>query len=370
MNSRKITEDSENGPLASMREYLCEFDPDTGPVASPPSSQLHSAWTTYVQAFEDLCQVQNIPENNKKPLFLLLGGMKLRERVNQLTAGSNPSINEIFEAMANYFESKTSVQAMRYEFFYGVNSKQLPSETPAQWARRLNEKAEICDFEQMTQEEALALVMSRYGKIEVNSRKRKSLLETTGSNKKIRNNEADLLLEDHDHDESSNIEDHLQVELDWGQDESELSTDLDIKQEDIVLPMKPPTPVTTEYIKPERVTSDDVIIPKGQPCNCPNCQASPTGKALRHKCHVEGCGKEYAKTSHLRAHLGSHSTVLPFGCEWPGCGKRFYRTDQLTRHERTHTGEKRFVCYVCNRAFSRSDHLNKHTKRHTPEEIA
>ena len=98
--------------------------------------------------------------------------------------------------MANYFESKTSVQAMRYEFFYGVNSKQLPSETPAQWARRLNEKAEICDFEQMTQEEALALVMSRYGKIEVNSRKRKSLLETTGSNKKIRNNEADLLLED------------------------------------------------------------------------------------------------------------------------------------------------------------------------------
>ena len=200
-------------------------------------------------------------------------------------SGSNPSINEIFEAMANYFESKTSVQAMRYEFFYGVNSKQLPSESPAQWARRLNEKAEICDFEQMTQEDALALVMSRYGKIEVNSRKRKSLLDTTaGNNKKFRsNNEADILIEDHDQ-ETSNIEDHLQVELDWGQDESELSTELDIKQEDMVLPMKPPTPVFTEpvYTKPERVTSDDVIIPKGQPCNCPNCQASPTGKALRY----------------------------------------------------------------------------------------
>ena len=114
----------------------------------------------------------------------------------------------------------------------------------------------------------------------------------------------------------------------------------------------------------------DVLIPKGQPCNCPNCLASPSGKALRHKCHVENCGKEYAKTSHLRAHLGSHSTVLPFGCEWPGCGKRFYRTDQLTRHERTHTGEKRFICVICNRAFSRSDHLNKHAKRHTPEEVA
>ena len=105
-------------------------------------------------------------------------------------------------------------------------------------------------------------------------------------------------------------------------------------------------------------------------CNCPNCQESPTGKALRHKCHIENCGKEYAKTSHLRAHLGSHSAILPFACNWPGCGKRFYRTDQLTRHERTHTGEKRFVCFVCSRAFSRSDHLNKHAKRHTPEEIA
>lgn len=283
MNSRKITEDSENGPLASMRQYLCEFDPDTGPVASPPSSQLHSAWTTYVQAFEDLCQVQNIAENNKKPLFLLLGGMKLRERVNQLTAGSNPSINEIFEAMANYFESKTSVQAMRYEFFYGVNSKQLPSESPAQWARRLNEKAEICDFEQMTQEDALALVMSRYGKIEVNSRKRKSMLNDATASKKFRDSNEDLVLEDHD--EESNIEEHLQVELDWGQDESELSADLDIKKEaEIVVPTLPtlPLPLPTTPTTTERVTSDDVIIPKGQPCNCPNCQASPSGKALRY----------------------------------------------------------------------------------------
>ena len=178
--------------------------------------------------------------------------------------------------MANYFESKTSVQAMRYEFFYGVNSKQLPSESPAQWARRLNEKAEICDFEQMTQEDALALVMSRYGKIEVNSRKRKSLLnDTNSSTKKFRDNNEDLVLEDHD--QESNIGEHLQVELDWGQDESELSTDMDIKKEEISVPtLQPPAPTATE-----RVTSDDVIIPKGQPCNCPNCQASPSGKALR-----------------------------------------------------------------------------------------
>ena len=66
--------------------------------------------------------------------------------------------------MANYFESKTSVQSMRYEFFYGINSKPMPSESPTNWAKRLSEKAENCDFEQMTQEEALALVMCRYSK--------------------------------------------------------------------------------------------------------------------------------------------------------------------------------------------------------------
>ena len=151
-------------------------------------------------------------------------------------------------------------------------------------------------------------------------------------------------------------------EYSTGADDSDLVNEIKIEHNSIAEPLP--------AVIPNVVTTDEVQIPKGQPCNCPNCLASPSGKALRHKCHVEGCGKEYAKTSHLRAHLGSHSTVLPFGCEWPGCGKRFYRTDQLTRHERTHTGEKRFVCYVCSRAFSRSDHLNKHTKRHTPEEIA
>ena len=105
--------------------------------------------------------------------------MKLRERVSQLTAGSSHhvNVNEVYEVMANYFESKTSLQSMRYDFFYGVNSRQMPSESPATWAKRLSDKAEHCDFEQMTQEEALALVMCRYGKMEAASRKRKNALK-------------------------------------------------------------------------------------------------------------------------------------------------------------------------------------------------
>ena len=47
----------------------------------------------------------------------------------------------------------------------------------------------------------------------------------------------------------------------------------------------------------------------------------------------------------------------PFPCTWDGCLKKFARSDELARHIRTHTGEKNFICPVCNKRFMRSDHL-------------
>ncbi|XP_077550518.1 zinc finger X-chromosomal protein-like isoform X2 [Haemaphysalis longicornis] len=80
----------------------------------------------------------------------------------------------------------------------------------------------------------------------------------------------------------------------------------------------------------------------------------------------ETCGKGFSSLDHLQDHRHCQHRERParkHACAY--CPYSSSNRSHVTRHERGHTGERPFVCQVCQKGYRRREDLEAHVRAHS-----
>jgi len=75
------------------------------------------------------------------------------------------------------------------------------------------------------------------------------------------------------------------------------------------------------------------------------------------------CVIRLSDISNLKQHKRIHSGERPYVCDV--CNKTFIVKRNLKQHKRLHIGEHHYTCEVCNKTFSQQNSLNIHQHMHS-----
>merc|ERR1711902_369531 len=92
----------------------------------------------------------------------------------------------------------------------------------------------------------------------------------------------------------------------------------------------------------------------------------PVSPATSHKSHSSSHGGDSTTNTAVSEYENQiQNDLWPLDCI--KCHTGLHSLDNFNKHLKIHTGEKPFVCQVCNRAFRQKAHMVKHVTTHRTE---